>query len=65
MDPMTEASVLRSLGELHAKVDILLSEKTKVHDRITFVEKWMWSITGGMGLCMMFFVPKLKALIGF
>ena len=65
MDPITEASVMRSLGELHAKVDMLLAEKYNDHQRIATLEKWMWGLGGGLALCMTVFFSKLKALMGF
>lgn len=65
MHPQTEADVLRSLGHLHGKVDLLLEERAANSARIAMLEKWMWSMTGGFGLCMTFLLPKIKTLIGF
>jgi hypothetical protein len=56
---------MRSLGELHAKVDMLLAEKYNDHQRIATLEKWMWGLGGGLALCMTVFFSKLKALMGF
>lgn len=64
MDPYTEGTVLRSLGELHGKVDLLLTEREANSNRIAMLEKWMWTITGGCGLCVTFLLPKFKLLLG-
>ena len=64
MDPQTEADVLRSLGALHAKVDILLAANAGHDARITTVERRQWFISGGMSLCAALLTTKLKALFG-
>lgn len=64
MDSLTEADVLRSLGALHAKVDILLEERHTNASRIAYIEKWLWTVTGAFVLVSTFFLPNLKALVG-
>lgn len=65
MVPATEASILTSLGSLHAKVDILVDAKSSHDKRIASVERKQWMISGGVAFAMVFLVGKFKTLMGY
>lgn len=64
MQPHVEAQVLRDLGNANAKLDILLEAKKDHDKRISVVEKRQYYVSGGMSLIAVFFIPKIKALLG-
>lgn len=61
---MDENEVVRSLGRLEGKVDMLIDMHKADALRLTSAEKKIWYHTGALGLAVLFIVPKMRAVMG-
>jgi hypothetical protein len=61
---MADADVMRSLGRMEGKVDMLIERFDKLDDRAMHIERKQWYHTGGLAVAGAILLPKLKTLVG-
>jgi hypothetical protein len=59
-----ESDIIRSIGRVEAKVDMMIDRFDKLDDRAHSIEKKQWYHTGALAVAAAFLLPKIRAFAG-